>query len=44
MTQHGAVELKDKTGLTFLVNGQRVKHYFGEDLDCDREALELNDE
>ncbi|KAK4713535.1 hypothetical protein R3W88_019442 [Solanum pinnatisectum] len=31
MTQHGAVELKGETGPTFLVNGQRVKHYFGVD-------------
>jgi len=30
-TQHRAVELKGETGPTFLVNGQRVKHYFGED-------------
>ncbi|XP_049381283.1 uncharacterized protein LOC125845796 [Solanum stenotomum] len=44
MTQHGAIELKGKTGLTFFVNGQRVKHYFGEDSDRDQEALELNDE
>ncbi|KAH0669895.1 hypothetical protein KY285_024033 [Solanum tuberosum] len=44
MTQHGVVELKRKTGLTFLVNGQRVKHYFGEDLDLDQEDLELNDD
>ncbi|XP_049399731.1 uncharacterized protein LOC125863765 [Solanum stenotomum] len=44
MTQHGVVELKGKTGLTFLVNEKRVKHYFGEDSDHDREALELNDE
>ncbi|KAK4724022.1 hypothetical protein R3W88_026801 [Solanum pinnatisectum] len=44
MTQHGAVELKDETGPTFLVNGQRVKHYFGVDSDCDWETLELNDE
>ncbi|XP_049364130.1 uncharacterized protein LOC125828856 [Solanum verrucosum] len=44
MTQHGPVELKGETGPTFLVNGQRVKHYFGEDSDRDREALELNDE
>ncbi|XP_015168573.1 uncharacterized protein [Solanum tuberosum] len=44
MTQHGVVELKVENGLTFLVNGQRVKHYFGEDSDCNWEALELNDE
>ena len=44
LTQHGVVELKGNAGLTFLVNGQRVKHYFGEDSDRDQEALELNDE
>ncbi|XP_049359554.1 uncharacterized protein LOC125824250 [Solanum verrucosum] len=44
MTQHGAVELKGDIVLTFLVNGQRVKHYFGVYSDHDREALELNDE
>lgn len=44
MTQHGVVELKGKTGITFFVNGQRVKHYFDEDSDRGGEALELNDE
>ncbi|XP_049344206.1 uncharacterized protein LOC125808571 [Solanum verrucosum] len=44
MTKHGAVEIKGETGPPFLVNGQRVKHYFDEDSDRDREALELNDE
>ncbi|XP_049406141.1 uncharacterized protein LOC125869741 [Solanum stenotomum] len=44
MTQQGAVELKGESGPTFLLNRQWVKHYFGVDLDCDREALELNDE
>ncbi|KAK4731302.1 hypothetical protein R3W88_024290 [Solanum pinnatisectum] len=44
MTQHGVVELKGQNGLTFLVNGQRVKHYFGEYLYRDQEALDLNDE
>ncbi|XP_015162557.1 uncharacterized protein [Solanum tuberosum] len=44
MTQHGAVELRGETDLTLLVNGQRVKHYFGVDSDRDLEALELNDE
>ncbi|KAK4726371.1 hypothetical protein R3W88_031288 [Solanum pinnatisectum] len=44
MTQHEAVELKGETGPTFLVNGQRVKHYFGVDSDRDWETLELNDE
>ncbi|XP_049368993.1 uncharacterized protein LOC125833888 [Solanum verrucosum] len=44
MTQHGAFEHKGETDPTFLVNRQRVKHYFGVDSDRDREALELNDE
>lgn len=43
MMQHGAVELNGKTGSTFLVNGQRVKHYFGVDSDLDRDAIDLND-
>ncbi|XP_049364189.1 uncharacterized protein LOC125828894 [Solanum verrucosum] len=33
MTQHGVVELKGDTVPMFLVNGQRVKHYIGVDLD-----------
>ena len=44
MTPHGAVELKGETAPTFLVNGQRVKQYFGVDSDHDWEALEINDE
>ncbi|XP_049378131.1 uncharacterized protein LOC125842892 [Solanum stenotomum] len=45
MTQHGAVELRNKDKIsTFLVNGQRVKHYFGNDVDRELEALTLNDE
>jgi len=44
MTQHGAVEIKDKNVHSFFVNEQRVKHYFGEDSNRDREALELNEE
>ncbi|XP_015163284.1 uncharacterized protein [Solanum tuberosum] len=42
--QHGAIELKGKNALSFLVNWQRVKHYFGEDTDRNQEAIELNDE
>uniref|UniRef100_M1DBA7 Uncharacterized protein n=1 Tax=Solanum tuberosum TaxID=4113 RepID=M1DBA7_SOLTU len=38
MTQHGAFELQGETGPMFLVNGQRVKHYFGEDSDSDQEV------
>ncbi|XP_073049597.1 uncharacterized protein [Primulina eburnea] len=29
---HGAIELKCKSGETFKVNGQRVKHYFGNEV------------
>ncbi|XP_049364727.1 uncharacterized protein LOC125829556 [Solanum verrucosum] len=45
MTQHGAMELKNKDkSSTFLVNGQRVKHYLRNDVDRELEALTLNDE
>ena len=44
MTPHGAVELKGEIAPTFLVNGKRVKHYFGVDSDHDWEDLEINDE
>ncbi|XP_015162184.1 uncharacterized protein [Solanum tuberosum] len=45
MTQHGVVELRNKDkSSTFLVNGQRVKHYFDKDVDHELEALTLNDE
>ncbi|XP_055814095.1 uncharacterized protein LOC129883461 [Solanum dulcamara] len=45
MTLHRAVELWNamKTS-TFLVNGQRVKHYFGEDVDHKEEVIELENE
>ncbi|XP_049392225.1 uncharacterized protein LOC125856672 [Solanum stenotomum] len=45
MTQHGAVEQRNKDkSSTFLVNGQRVKHYFENDVDRELEALKLIDE
>ncbi|XP_049391486.1 uncharacterized protein LOC125855853 [Solanum stenotomum] len=45
ITQHGALELRNKdNSSTFLVNGQRVKHYFGHDVDREHETLALNDE
>ncbi|XP_049378139.1 uncharacterized protein LOC125842903 [Solanum stenotomum] len=45
MTQHGSVELRNKDkSSTFLVNGKRVKHYFGNDIDREKESLNLNDE
>ncbi|XP_049387508.1 uncharacterized protein LOC125851819 [Solanum stenotomum] len=44
ITQHGAVELRNKDkSCTFLVNGQRVKNYFGNVVDRELEALTLND-
>lgn len=43
MTQHRSIELKYETGPTFLVNRQRVKHYFRVDLDRNLETVELND-
>lgn len=45
MTQHGAVELRNKDkSSTFLINGQRVKHYSGNDVDHEQKVLTLNDE
>ncbi|KAK4737465.1 hypothetical protein R3W88_001162 [Solanum pinnatisectum] len=45
MTRHSVVELRNKDkSSTFLVNGQRVKHYFGNNVDHEHEALTLNDE
>lgn len=43
---HGAVELKDEAmKQNYLVNGQYVKHYYGEDTSKDEEAIDLvNDE
>ncbi|XP_049381305.1 uncharacterized protein LOC125845836 [Solanum stenotomum] len=40
---YGGHNGRERTTHKFLVNGQRVKYYFGEDSDHDREALELND-
>lgn len=42
MTPHGAVELlrEDKTS-TFLVNGQRVKHYWGDPVDREKTSVTL---
>jgi len=45
MTKHGSVKLRNKEKIsTFLVNGQRVKHYFGNVVDREPEVLTLNDE
>ncbi|XP_055824310.1 uncharacterized protein LOC129892785 [Solanum dulcamara] len=45
MIPHGAVELWNSSKMsTFLVNGQRVKHYFGSDVYCEKETVELEDE
>ncbi|KAL5545591.1 hypothetical protein UlMin_005278 [Ulmus minor] len=40
----GAVELKDeKYGRKFKVNGQRIKHYFGREVDRQQDAMPLHD-
>ncbi|KAL5574411.1 hypothetical protein UlMin_024008 [Ulmus minor] len=40
----GAVELEDeKSGRKFKVNGQRIKHYFGGEVDRQQEAMPLHD-
>ncbi|KAL5578344.1 hypothetical protein UlMin_020043 [Ulmus minor] len=40
----GAVELEDeKYGRKFKVNGQRIKHYFGGEVDCQQDAMPLHD-
>ncbi|KAA3461933.1 hypothetical protein EPI10_028466 [Gossypium australe] len=39
---HGAVEVKDiKTGLTFNVNGQHLKHYWGASMTRDKQSIDL---
>ncbi|XP_060178285.1 uncharacterized protein LOC132608246 [Lycium barbarum] len=44
VTAHGAVELKrPNSNETFLVNGQRVKHYYGEVTDCARTTIDLEE-
>lgn len=43
MNQHGAIELRNKgDSSTFLVNGQRVKHYIGKNVDCEVEKITLD--
>ncbi|XP_059288427.1 uncharacterized protein LOC132041751 [Lycium ferocissimum] len=45
VTKHGAVELcKPETEETFLVNGQRVKHYWAEDVDRQKTLMDLSNE
>jgi len=45
MTDHGAVELwNEGRQSTFIVNGQRVKHYFGQEVVREEESLELSNE
>ena len=45
MKPHGVVELWiEKKMSTFLVNGQRVKHYYGEDVDREEEVVTLDQE
>ncbi|XP_060177724.1 uncharacterized protein LOC132607648 [Lycium barbarum] len=45
VTKYGAVELhKPETKETFLVNGQRVKHYCAEDVDRHNTSVDLSNE
>lgn len=45
MTQHGAVELRNKgDSFTFFVNGKRVKYYMGKDVDREVEVITLDEE
>ena len=42
---HGVVEIMNKgDGTKFLVNGQRLKHYFGEDEKRKEDVIHLDDE
>ncbi|KAA3481098.1 retroelement polyprotein-like [Gossypium australe] len=37
---YGAVDVKDnKTGFNFKVNGQRLNHYFGAPIICDKSSI-----
>ncbi|GKC89950.1 hypothetical protein Tco_1150599, partial [Tanacetum coccineum] len=39
---HGAIEITDKDGFSFKVNGQRLKKYYGGDIDKeDDEVIQL---
>ncbi|XP_019230800.1 PREDICTED: uncharacterized protein LOC109211689 [Nicotiana attenuata] len=41
---HGAVELRDMSSTgTFLLNGQRIKHYWGGDYACHKTSVDLTD-
>lgn len=45
MTQHGEVELRKKGDRSiFLMNGQRVKHYFSKDVDRKVKEITLDEE
>ncbi|GJX31078.1 reverse transcriptase domain-containing protein [Tanacetum coccineum] len=42
---HGAIEITDRDGLSFKVNGQRLKKYYGGDIDKeDNEVIELEND
>jgi len=45
MTDHGAVELGNEGKQSiFIMNGQRVKHYFGQEVDREEESVDLCNE
>lgn len=41
MLSYGVVEFLNKVNMPFLVNEQRVKHYYGADDNCKKEAINL---
>ena len=43
VSSFGAVDLKDKTGNIFRVNGQRLKHYYGEQIERNYAFIPLGD-
>lgn len=41
---YGAIEVKDSnTQQMFKINGQRLKHYWGGDMDCQKTSITLED-
>ena len=41
---HGAVEIAaEDSGRTFKVNGQRLKHYWGDEINCQKTSISLQD-
>ena len=43
VSSFGAIDLKDKAGHRFKVNGQRLKHYYGEQVERNYAFIPLGD-